>query len=103
MAFLPRCPHRTAPLSIRVVSLLSRWSDHDILNGDITSPVWWLERRPCLAMLCQLHVRSLHLFSRESFFDVQVQTDKGKCNANRFGTRIGMLSRVRINDILMDE
>jgi hypothetical protein len=91
------------PFPNSTVSLLSWWSGQNIFNGDIACSVWRNECRPSFAMLCQLHVCSLHLFARETLFDTQVQADKGKCDADGLAVFVGMLSRVRINNMLVNK
>jgi hypothetical protein len=64
---------------------------------------WQLRAEPLLTALSKPHMKLLHLSARSIFLHMQIQTKQGGHNCDWLGTLIGMLSRVRINNILVDK
>jgi len=99
----PGFPYRYTPLVNHGIPLLSRCDGHDIGNDDSTSLLWQRRSEPLLTALCQLHMSLLYLSARKISFYMQIKTDQGEHNSDGLGGVISVLSRVRIDNILMDE
>ena len=74
-----------------------------MLNRNSTPLFRQLRADPQPAIFRQLHMKPLHLSAGEVLLDVQVQSDQREDQSNWLCSVIGMLSCIRVHNVLMDE
>jgi len=100
---LPVLPDGLAPAADDGVALGTRRGGEDVGNPDGRALRRHRRRDPIAALASKSRVRPLHLSAGEALFEIEIQSDQSEDDGDRLAARAGMLHRVRINDVLMDE
>ena len=96
-------PYRRAPFVNHGVSRLARCGSHYIPHRNSSPLLWEMRPNPLPGSLCQHHVSLLYLPAGKVFLNVQVKSDQGEDHTDRFCRFIGMLSRIRVHNMLVDK
>ncbi len=103
MAFVPGLPNRCAPPIDQCVSRWTSGSRQNMPHRNSTALFRQLRSDPQPANFRQLHMKPLHLSAGEVLFDVQVQSDQREDQSDWLCSLIGMLSRIRVHNVLMNK